>query len=204
MESRTPRSHLAAAVAALLLALAAAAPSRAMTLANGDVLWAFATADYHGSLTWTPGSASGTMSLSSQSTGRTITGVALPVASVTDGPAGSDLFLAQASFSDVVFYPFLGFGLFGPSGTGSPSVELYLVDQDATAFSSTTAPANPPSLASFEQATLTFHYWDYAPGGSIEPRFFSQSLTALPEPSLVWLALAPLLVILRSKRAPEA
>lgn len=181
--------------------------SRAGSLPNGDTIWTFASDGYTGSIVWTPGNGVGTMSLTSRSTGLTIAGTASPVAYVVDGPHGSDDTLtSEAFFSASDFYPFLGYGGGSASGLG-PYVDLVLVDHDGVAFDGmTSAPVNPPPLSSFESAALVFRgvYLPVGPGGSSVLVTITDNLTALPEPSLVWLALAPLLVTVRRKRSPQA
>jgi hypothetical protein len=180
--------------------------SRAGSLPNGDTIWTFAAAGYTGSIVWTPGNSVGTMSLTSLGTGLTIADTALPVAYVVDRSHGSDdTLISEAFFAASVFYPFLGAS--DPGSGPIPYVDLALVDHDGVAFDGmTSAPVNPPALSSFESAALYFRnvYLPVGPEGSSVLVTLTANLTALPEPSLVWLALAPLLIAVTRRRAPEA
>lgn len=196
---------LASGLAVLLIGAASPGESRAALLPSGDAIWTFAATNYTGSIVFTPGSTGGTMTLTSLSTHLTVSAAGVPAAYVVDGPhTGSDTFTSEAFFDPASFYPFFGGTDPGP-GYMSPWVDVYLTDANGTVFDGmTSAPVDPPPLSAFEGATLVFHYYGEVPDFGIVSRTFFENLTTLPEPSLVWLALAPLLIAVTRRRAPEA
>jgi hypothetical protein len=87
-----------------------------------------------------------------------------------------------------------------------------LTDNDGVAFngaqpdpgySGQVPPPTEPPLSIFESATISFPYYATTNSGSLS--VLTQNLTALPEPGVTALLLAPLAaLVVRKKRAPEA
>ena len=176
---------------------------------NGDTVWTLATDRLGAAIETTPGGIS-SITLTDLVSGGSISSFGMV------GVLGPGSYAAQFTFDPLAYYGFLGLP-FRPDVTTQTDVAINLTDDEDLAFAGlpfgSPPPVNPPALALFESAKVSFP--SYSCGGhdleNCLPIRVVQDIRTLPEPDPVWLLLAApgLLVALagarmKRKRAPEA
>ena len=153
--------------------------ARAYTLPNGNIVWDLSTADHDIRLEVFAGGHLGSMTLTTRATGVSQIGSINP-ALVQDRDA-------SAGGAD----EFIGEGLFDPFP--SLVVDITLVDLDGVAFDGALSsgspgdvyqliPATPPPLSMFETANVNYRVQYIDQFGNNQFGFFTEAITALPEP----------------------
>lgn len=180
------------AVGSILGLLGLADSAGAYTLPNGNVVWNLSTAAHDIRLEMYAGVPVGSITFTTRATGVTQIGSLNP-AVVLDRTGGADEFTAE--------------GLFDPFP--SLVLDISLVDLDGAAFDGAPStgggsiygfpPVDPPPLATFETAEVRISVQVQDQFGNPQFLHVTETITALPEPATVLLAL-PLIGIALSRR----